>query len=236
MRLDQALVARKLCQTRTEAQELIAKGAVLVNLMVVTKQNKTVLEGDILTLTDSRKFVSRGGEKLEGALLHTRINVENMTVLDVGSSTGGFTDCLLKQGVERVVAVDVGTDQLHISLRSDARLSLHEKTDIREFETSEQFDCIVGDVSFIPLSYIVPSLKRLSVQGTKILFLVKPQFEVGKGSTKKGIVRDEFLYEGVIQSVTQVFTENNFLVKEVFPSSIVGGDGNREFFIYAIKE
>lgn len=235
MRLDQALVARGLCASRTEAQELIEKGMVLVNGIVTHKQTKNIHEGDSLEVTGGRSFVSRGGEKLEGALVHTGLTVEHMTVLDVGSSTGGFTDCLLKRGAKKVVAVDVGTDQLHASLRNIPQVELHEKTDIRNFMTEDVFDIIVGDVSFISLHHIVPELARLSKAGTVIIFLIKPQFEVGKGSTKKGIVRDEAVYGDVLLGIEKTFMEHGFTVNDTFPSSIEGGDGNKEFFIYAVR-
>lgn len=235
MRLDQALVARGLCASRTEAQELIEKGLVLVNGIVTYKQTKNIHEGDGVEVTGGRPFVSRGGEKLEGALVHTGLIVEHMTALDVGSSTGGFTDCLLKHGAKKVVAVDVGTDQLHASLRNIPQVELHEKTDIRNFITEDVFDMIVGDVSFISLHHIIPELVRLSKVGTIILFLIKPQFEVGKGSTKKGIVRDESVYEDVLSGIEKTFIEHGFDAKDIFPSPIIGGDGNKEFFIYAVR-
>lgn len=235
MRLDQELVKRGLCESRTEAQELIEKGAVLVNNSVCTKQAKEVLDIDTLSVTAHRRFVSRGGEKLEGALAHIGLEVAGMSVLDVGSSTGGFTDCLLQHGASKVVAVDVGTEQFHTMLRSDTRVTLHENTDIRNFATMEKFDLIVGDVSFISLRIIVPTLLSLSQAGTRVLFLIKPQFEVGKGGTKKGVVRDESLYDEVLVQVKNAFTEHDFAVLDVFPSSILGGEGNREFFIYARK-
>lgn len=235
MRLDQELVTRGLCRSRTEAQELIEQGAVFVNGFQVTKQNKTILPDDRIEVTSRRKYVSRGGEKLEGALSHVSLNVTNFTVLDVGSSTGGFVDCLLKGGATKVVAVDVGSDQLDSTLRSDGRVELHEKTDIRQFATEQPFDLIVGDVSFISLSHIIPTLAKLSHTGTFVLFLIKPQFEVGKGNTKKGIVRNESLYDAVLEHVRTAFVQGGFEVLDIFPSSIQGGDGNKEFFIYARK-
>lgn len=235
MRLDQELVLRGLASSRTEAQELVEEGHVRVNGEVCIKQSRIVYETDDLQVEGGRQYVSRGGKKLEGALSHAGIDPKGMVVLDVGSSTGGFTDCLLQRGASSVVAVDVGTDQLHGSLRKDARVTLHEQTDIREFISDTRFDLVVGDLSFIPLEYVVPSIARLSAPGTLILFLIKPQFEVGKGNTKKGIVRNEELYDGVLERIKESF-EECFDVRELFPSDIAGGDGNREFLIYAKRK
>lgn len=235
MRLDQELVRRGLCESRSLAQVFIARGCVQVDGAIVTKQAKDVAETDTIELAAVRMFVSRGGEKLEGAIVRTGITVKGKVALDIGSSTGGFTDCLLAYGARKVVAVDVGSDQLHRSLRENPKVELHEETDIRNFESTEAFDLIVGDVSFISLDKIISSIIRLSDAGTEVLCLIKPQFEVGKGNTKKGIVKDESLHETVLSSIEELFIKNGFGIREIFPSPIVGGDGNREFFIYALR-
>ena len=161
MRLDQELVKRGLCESRTEAQELIESGAVLVNGVIFTKQTRQVNDTDEISVASRRRFVSRGGEKLEGILLdvfggedEVRSFCEAKTALDIGASTGGFTDCLLSYGVGHVDAVDVGTLQLHTKVKENARVSSFENTDIRLFKTDKKYDIIVADLSFISLSNI----------------------------------------------------------------------------------
>lgn len=241
MRLDQALVHKGLCESRTEAQECISQGFVLLNGAVSTKQTKQVSESDKIEVLERRKFVSRGGDKLEGALMHiygTQDHAESvirgMNAIDIGSSTGGFTDCLLSHGVKSVVAVDVGTSQIHSKLKNDARVSFFENTDIRNFKTNTQFDMIVADVSFIALEKIMDTILTFATHDTKLFLLIKPQFEVGKGNTKKGIVKDEALLDEVLIKYRAISQEKGLSSASIFPSSIVGGDGNREYFLYGV--
>lgn len=236
MRLDQALVSRGLASSRTEAQELIEKGCVLVEGDVFRKQAKQVDDKDAIVVTARRQFVSRGGEKLEGALselFEDKIKqiLQNMHALDVGSSTGGFTDCLLSHGVQHVDAVDVGTDQLHASLREDSRVSLFEQTDIRAFVSPRAYDIIVADLSFIPLESVFDTILKHAKKGTHLFLLIKPQFEVGKGNTKKGIVKDEALVSAALRKY-QTLAETALHNVRVFPCGIQGGDGNQEYFLY----
>lgn len=236
MRLDKEIFLRGLCISRNEAQELILNNKVLVNNIVVNKPARDVKESDEILVIEKRKYVSRGGEKLEGALDYAGLDVSNMMTLDIGSSTGGFTDCLIQKGVKEVVAVDVGSDQFAELLRDSTKIKLFENCDIRNFkkgeESSLKFDLIVCDVSFISLSLIFPEVKRLSQKNTFVLLLIKPQFEVGKGNTKKGIVKDETLYDVVIKNISDKAKECGVEMLKIFPSSIVGGDGNKEFFFY----
>ena len=232
MRLDKEIFLRGLCSSRKEAQDLILNNKVLVNGLLVNRQAKDVEGKDVVLITEKRKFVSRGGEKLEGALSHVKLDARNMTVLDIGSSTGGFTDCLIQKGVKEVIAVDVGSNQFSQVLCNNPKIKLFENCDIRNFQTAEKFDLIVCDVSFISLTLIFPEIKRLSQKNTSVLLLIKPQFEVGKGNTKKGIVKDENLYDVVIKNICEKAKEFNIKMIEVFPSSIEGGDGNKEFFFY----
>ncbi len=252
MRLDQELVQRKLVESRREAQELISSGAVLVNGVITTKQTKQVTELDDTVVTSRRKFVSRGGDKLEGVLrdiFGDDISIQSICAevraLDIGSSTGGFTDCLLSYGVSHVDAVDVGTLQLHEKLRNDARVSLYENTDIRNFQLSRQgldndeqkknsYDIIVADLSFIPLTHVMDDIVRLSQKGAKCFLLIKPQFEVGKGNTKKGIVKDEAIVEEVLEYYKQIAEERGMRGVKIYPSHIQGGDGNQEYFLYGV--
>jgi 23S rRNA (cytidine1920-2'-O)/16S rRNA (cytidine1409-2'-O)-methyltransferase len=242
MRLDQLLVHKKLCESRTEAQELIASGYVLVDGVVSTKQTKQVDEDITITVTQRRKFVSRGGNKLEGALNHIYSNdasisqfLANKNALDVGSSTGGFSDCLIQHGVAKVTAIDVGTEQLHHSLRANPRISLFENTDIRTFIPDTIFDIIVADLSFITLEKVLPTIIPWGTSEAVYFLLIKPQFEVGKGNTKKGIVKDIELLNAVLEKYEKSAYEQGLVDISIFPCSIAGGDGNQEYFLYAKK-
>ena len=242
MRLDITLVTRNLVSSRNEAQELIEKGLVAINGVIVTKSSKTVTDTDKITVTERRKFVSRGGEKLEGALLHvfgTREKIhracDNKSMLDVGASTGGFTDCLLSYGVSNVTTIDIGTNQLHEKLRADPRVTWHENTDIRNFISSEDYDGIVADLSFIPLEKVLTYLVGLVKEGGFFFLLIKPQFEVGKGNTKKGVVKDTSLVKAVLEKYKKVADEVQLKDIDIFPCTITGSDGNQEYFLYAKK-
>lgn len=240
MRLDQVLVERKLCSSRTEAQELIESGAVLVGGVICVKQTKQMQESDEITVTDRRRYVSRGGEKIAGAMhdiLLTKEKIEafcrGKIVLDVGSSTGGFTDFLLQAGVSHVDAVDVGRDQFHLSLRNREEVSLFEQTDIRDFKTERKYDIIVADLSFISLRQVLPTIIGFGVEGlTSYFLLIKPQFEVGFGNTKKGVVKDQILVEKVLTEIEGDAREVGLQNVRVVPSVIKGGDGNQEYFLY----
>lgn len=233
MRLDKELFNRGLVSSRTEAAELISLGKVYVNEVQSTKLHQDIQTEDVLRVDGGRRYVSRGGEKLDGALSYLRVDVKGMTALDIGSSTGGFTDCLLDHGALKVIAVDVGSNQLHTKLRSDPRVTLFEETDIRNFTTDITFDLIVVDASFISLAHIVEAVQKFSHAGTKLIALIKPQFEVGKGNTKKGIVKDEKLYDDVITTISKTYEDCGFTILEIFDSPMLGGDGNKEFFMYA---
>lgn len=241
MRLDQELVRRGLCESRTEAQEMITAGAVFVHGDVCTKQTRQVSENDSIEVTSRRKFVSRGGDKLQGILSGIYGSDEEIqkactgkTALDIGSSTGGFTDCLLSYGVSHVDAVDVGTSQLHNKIRSDARVSVFENTDIRTFVSDTRYDIVVADVSFISLLVILDDAIRFGVRGTSYFLLIKPQFEVGKGNTKKGIVKDADLLDKVVASYMSLAREKGMYDVRILPCVIAGGDGNQEYFLYGI--
>ena len=242
MRLDQAIVIRGLCETRTEAQELIASGGVLLNNKPCLKQTTQIEHSDHIVVTQRRKFVSRGGSKLEGALLEvyktehaTRDALDQKNALDVGSSTGGFTDCLLTYGVMSVTAVDVGTSQLHSSLHNNPKIQIFENTDIRNFNTDTRFDIIVADLSFIPLEKVFDILVSFGTSLAEYFLLIKPQFEVGKGGTKKGIVKNQLLVDEIIIKYKDMCEKQGFTVVTIFPCIISGGDGNQEYFLYAKK-
>ena len=229
-----------LAPTRTRAQSLIMEGVVFVNGQKVDKSGTLIKEdSDISIIDSSLKYVSRGGLKLEGALCHFEIGVRNKIALDVGASTGGFTDCLLQNGAARVYAVDVGYGQLDWKLRNDSRVVVMEKINARHMQLDdipELVDIIVIDVSFISLTKIIPPVIKLLKPGGVLVALIKPQFEVGKGEVGKGgIVRDENKHKEVANKITKLMEELNFDVRGVIPSPITGAHGNKEFLLSAVK-
>lgn len=251
MRADQLLVDRGLAASRSQAQRLIAAGvrwrlpdcawkAVVKN----GEELRETVELELLDTAESR-FVSRGGLKLDGALVHCGIDVSGLRCLDVGQSSGGFTDCLLQRGAAQVVGVDVGQGQLHPRLRGDPRVACIEKCNARELTPQQlvdaggesaaaPFDLIVGDLSFISQTLVWPAIMPLLKPGAALLMLVKPQFElqpehIGKG----GLVKDAASYPLVQQRIAQACEDNGLRLRDYFESAITGGDGNREFFVWA---
>ena len=255
MRADQLLVDRQLAATRSQAQRLIAAGVQWRaggGVWQAVRKNGDEVPADAeLQLQDEAevRYVSRGGLKLEGALKAIKLNVTGLRCLDVGQSTGGFTDCLLQHGAAHVTGLDVGQGQLHAQLRADARVTAHEKINARDtralqavlgmFPLSDQqqgFDLLVGDVSFISLTLVLPAVLPWLKAGGQVLMLVKPQFELQPGQIgKAGIVKDAALYAVVEQRIRTGCAENGLQVLHWLVSPIAGGDGNREFFVHAIK-
>jgi len=240
MRLDQALVTLSLCESRTEAQELIDQGFVTIDGTVITKRTKQVLITSVISVAKTRQYVSRGGHKLQGAMFDVFSSsqaifkaLKDKSALDVGSSTGGFTDFLLQHGVATVCAVDVGTAQLHKKILQDERVCSIENTNILDFKTDTKFDYIVGDLSFVPLERVFDTVIDFGMINTRFFLLIKPQFEVGKGNTKKGIVRDHNLVLSVLKKYEDLAHTRNLLDISIFPCKIEGGDGNQEYFLYA---
>ena len=241
MRADVLLVERGLAPSRTAAQRLIAAGHVFARdgavKVALTKPSATVHDDVELEVEASEldRFVSRGGLKLDGALAHVGLDVANLRCLDVGQSTGGFTDCLLQRDVAHVVGVDVGHDQLHAKIRGDLRVTCIEGVNARTLQNiGEPFDLVVADVSFISLTKVLQQWPALLRNGGRVLSLVKPQFEVGADNLARGgIVRDESLYVAVEKAIRKACVNAGLQVLEYFDSSITGGDGNREFFVYA---
>ena len=215
---------------------MIMAGKILVNNRPVDKAGFLVGQNDGIELKGKDiPYVSRGGLKLEGALQSLELNPAGFVCLDVGASTGGFTDCLLQNGAARVYAVDVGYGQLAWKLRQDPRVAVIERTNIRHMQAdaiAEPVDLATIDVSFISLKIVVPAVAAFLKNGARILALIKPQFEVGKDQVGKGgVVRDADLHTRVIQSLSAFFVEFGFLSETVIPSPILGPKGNREFFI-----
>jgi 23S rRNA (cytidine1920-2'-O)/16S rRNA (cytidine1409-2'-O)-methyltransferase len=234
-RLDLLLLEKGLASTRTKAQELIRNGHVLVDGRVVTRAGEKVDESREIRLTEEEHpYVSRGGVKLAAALEHFQIETGNVRALDVGQSTGGFTDCLLRRGAAAVVGVDVGAGQLAESLRKDPRVTSFEKQDIRAFQPAgEPFALFVVDVSFLSLAHVLPVLPRLLTAQAEGVVLVKPQFEVGKDAIGSGgIVRDAAARERAVAHVRLLCEENGFTVAGEIPSPVSGGDGNQEFLLH----
>lgn len=246
MRVDALLVQRGLAASRAVALRLIEAGRVKVGAggTVIFKPALLLpLDADlVVTPSTAAEYVSRGGLKLAGALLHSGIDVRGRRCLDVGQSTGGFTDCLLQHGAAHIVGVDVGHGQLHPSLAADPRVASHEGINARELGqrgdwADKQFDLIVADVSFISLTLILPQLPPLLTKLGDLLLLVKPQFEVGAGNIGKGgIVTDTTLYPTVRDKLVACCTEQHLHVVDWFDSPITGGDGNHEFFLHARHE
>jgi len=215
---------------------MIMAGKVLVNNQPVDKAGFLVGQNDGIELKGKDiPYVSRGGLKLEGALQSLELNPANLVCLDVGASTGGFTDCLLQNGAARVYAVDVGYGQLAWKLRQDPRVVVIERTNIRHLQTetiAEPVDLATIDVSFISLKIVVPAAAAFLKKDARILALIKPQFEVGKDQVGKGgVVRDASLHTHVIHNLSAFFIGLGFLSETVIPSPILGPKGNREFFI-----
>lgn len=229
-RLDQALVAQNLVATRSQAESFIKLGSVTVNGKVVTKAGFLVIDTDELKLTASEQYVSRAGLKLASVASALHVEFKNKTVLDVGSSTGGFTDYALRHGARKVIAVEVGKDQLHQSLHGDPRIELHEQTDIRDFKTDEPIDIVVADVSFISLREILPSVAKLVGKTTDLVMMVKPQFEAVESSVKhKGVIKNDKMRREILKDF-ETWARQHFVILDKADSDIAGAKGNRERF------
>jgi len=235
-RLDKLMVERAMAPSREKAQALIMAGQVVVGDHTVDKAGQQVpVDADIRIKGEVLQYVSRGGLKLRRALDEFSVDVSGLLALDVGASTGGFTDCLLQAGAARVIAVDVGSGQLAWKLQQDPRVVSMEKTNIR-YLTPDQLsavpDIAVIDASFISLSKVLPAVVALVKPGGRIIALIKPQFEVGKGEVGKGgIVRDPAAHERVVEAVRQTSHKLGLTVSGVCESPITGADGNREFLM-----
>lgn len=232
-RLDKLLVTRGLADTRTKAQALILAGQVFSGQQRLDKAGQLVALDAPLAVKETMPFVGRGGLKLAAALDHFQIEAAGKVCLDIGASTGGFTDCLLQRGAARVVAVDVGHGQIDWKLRQDARVEVRENINARYLtreDFSERFDLVVMDVSFISLTKILPVVPPLLDSSAFVLALIKPQFEVGRAEVGKGgIVRDEVAQQRVVEEIVQFAASIGLHSRGVIDSPILGADGNREF-------
>lgn len=239
LRLDQALVDRGLCETRAKAQRAIMAGQVRINQHPARKASDSVREGDCIELIANDRYVSRGGHKLEHALKHFALDVTGTRALDLGASTGGFTDCLLQHGAASVAAVDVGHGQLAWKLRQDVRVAVMEQTNARHLSlasfgpSSTAFDLIVADCSFISLKLILPPAAPLLKAGGQLVALIKPQFEAGREEANKGegVIRDPAIHQRILVELEEFVGLNlpTLRWRGVTESPLIGPAGNKEF-------
>lgn len=233
-RLDHYLATRGLVSTRSQAESYIKLGYVTVNKKSVTKPGFLIRPHDTVELHAKEQYVSRAALKLASIAEQFKLDFKNATVLDVGSSTGGFTDYALKHGAKKVFAVEIGKDQLHPSLRSDTRIELHEQTDIRDFATDEHIDIVVADVSFISLRELLPHIASLSNGDTRIVAMVKPQFEAEQGNMKhKGVIKNDKMRRTILKDF-EVWAAQHFVIMDKADSAVAGEKGNLERF-YLIR-
>lgn len=233
-RLDQALASRRLVSTRSQAESYIKLERVQVNGVTITKSGFLVSETDKIKLIATEQYVSRAALKLASVVETLGLDFSGKIVLDVGSSTGGFTDYVLRCGARKVIAVDVGTNQLHPSLLGDDRIELHEKTDIRDFKTNHIIDIVLADVSFISLQEILPAVVTLVSKQTQIIAMVKPQFEAGDSYKHKGVIKNDKIRRNILKDFEN-WTQKLFKIVDKADSAVAGEKGNQERF-YLLKK
>ncbi|KPK26146.1 MAG: hypothetical protein AMJ61_09940 [Desulfobacterales bacterium SG8_35_2] len=240
VRLDKLLLGKNLAPSRQKAQALIAAGQVLVNDRIIDKSGTLVEDSATIEVRGSCPYVSRGGYKLEAGIEFFKINPRGFVCLDIGASTGGFTDCLLQNGAAKVYAVDVGYGQLAWKLRQDPRVVVIERTNARYLTTAtfeDLIDFAVIDASFISLKLLIPPLLPLFRNHISILALIKPQFEVGRGKIGKGgVVQDPALHQEVIAEIVAFSKTLGLQSRGVTPSPILGPKGNKEFLIHLVSD
>ncbi len=232
-RLDVALAEAGIVSSRSQAESYIKLGNVRVNGQVQTKAGILINETDKLTVETAVQYVSRAALKLASVADKFKLDFAGKTVLDVGSSTGGFTQFALLGGAKKVIAVDVGTDQLHPNLRTDNRIELYEKTDVRNLKIDEKVDIVVIDVSFISMRQILPAVKKLSNKDTQIIAMLKPQFEASKNEVNKGVIKNSKLRRNIIKEFED-WTKKYFKTLDKADSKVGGAKGNIERF-YLLK-
>ena len=235
MRIDQYIMELGLVDSRNRAQELIKEGSVLLNEEICNKPAKEIKKGARVSIVEKRQWVSRGGKKLFDALKSFEIKVEGKTALDVGSSTGGFTQVLLQEGATKIIAVDVGTNQLHASLRNVPRISILENTDIRDVSSKlvNLFDLVVVDVAFISIEKIIKDIEITTKKGGHIVLLYKPQFEVGKKNiSKNGLVKKETDIQKMLSNFLNILDNSSLEFVQSKDAYIKGKKGNQEIFVH----
>jgi 23S rRNA (cytidine1920-2'-O)/16S rRNA (cytidine1409-2'-O)-methyltransferase len=229
-RLDKLLVKRGLVATRSQAESYIKLGEVKANGQLVTKPGFLVSDSDKVELTANEQYVSRAALKLASVAGTLRLDFKDKVVLDVGSSTGGFTDYALRHGARKVIAVEVGTGQLHPTLQGHPRIELHEKTDIRDFITDETIDIVVADVSFISLREILPQVAKLCSKQTRLVAMVKPQFEaIQDGLKHKGVIKNDKMRRDILKDF-EAWAQSRFIILDKADSAVPGAKGNQERF------
>lgn len=235
-RLDQQLVKLGLTTTRSQAESYIKLGDVKVNGRVITKPGHVVSEADEIVLTAKEQYVSRAALKLASVAQVLKLDFKNKIVLDVGSSTGGFTDYALQHGAKHVIAVEVGTNQLHPSLHNNPKIELHEQTDIRDVQKLTQVpDIVVADVSFISLREILPHVATLATRNSQLVMMVKPQFEAGQSQLKhKGVIKNDKMRRQILKDFEN-WAQQYFVIQDKADSSVSGAKGNQERF-YLLKK
>ena len=235
-RADIVLVERGLFESRARAQAAITAGLVTADGALLRKASDTIGPDAVLSASPAHPYVSRGALKLVAALDHFGFDPAGRTCLDIGASTGGFTEALLTRGARAVYAVDVGRDQLHPRLRADPRVIVLEQTDVRALDPTtfaDVPDFVTIDVSFISLKLVLPALDRLTRRPTQMISLIKPQFEAGKANVKKGLVRDPAIHAAVCEDIAAFVASLGWDVEGIIASPIEGGDGNKEFLVAA---
>ena len=236
-RIDKEMVERGLVPSRSKAQELIDSSFVKCNDKVISKCNYLVDDSDNIEVlsNDKLKYVSRGGLKLEKAIDSFKINVSGLNAMDIGSSTGGFCDCLLQNSINHIVAVDVGTNIMHSSLRNNPKIDLHEQTNFKDLDSSyfKNIDLITCDVSFISILKIIEKIKNENIK-VDMIFLIKPQFECGKeiASKYKGVILNKEIHVNILNNIINKINEFGFYIIDITISPIRGGDGNIEYISY----
>lgn len=234
-RLDIELARRGLVASRSQAESYIKLGKVRVNGKILNKSSILVSDDDRLEVRQATQYVSRAALKLAGAADKFDLDFKGKTVLDVGSSTGGFTDYALRHGAAKVIAVDVGTDQLHPSLRVNPNIDVHEKTDIRDFKIKIKPDLILVDVSFISLRQVLPAVEKLAGADTQIVAMAKPQFEANTANTNKGVIKNDTIRRNILKDL-ETWLKNHFVINAKSDSQVAGAKGNKEkFYLLSTK-
>lgn len=234
-RLDQYLAGAGLVASRSQAESYIKLGQVNVNGKKATKPGTMVDDNDSIELLAKEQYVSRAGLKLASVALALKLDFKDAVVLDVGSSTGGFTDYALRHGAKKSIAVELGSDQLHPTLHGNPQIELYEKTDIRNFKTTQKIDIVVADVSFISLREILPHVTSLCSATTKVVAMVKPQFEAGQSSVKhKGVIKNDKMRRDILKDF-EVWSKQYFFIVDKADSEVSGAKGNQERF-YLLKK
>jgi 23S rRNA (cytidine1920-2'-O)/16S rRNA (cytidine1409-2'-O)-methyltransferase len=233
-RLDQELVKRGLAETRSQAANLIKLGYVSVNKKIIKKSGELIFDNSKIKLINSDNYVSRAGLKLAAANNKFNISLKDKVVLDAGSSTGGFTEYVLRNKAKKIYAVEVGTDQMHPKIAAEPVVELHEKTDIRDFTPPEPPDVIVADLSFISLRKVLPHLAKFSTYQTEFIVLLKPQFEAGKDQINRGVIKNDKIRRQILKDF-ESWTKNLFNIVDKVDSEVPGEKGNLERFYYLKK-